>query len=47
MLFLVFDFALNRVAFFELGPERVSIFICYILKYGQDIRPFAAHTYAV
>ena len=24
---------------------RVSIFVCFVFKWSQDLRPFAAHTY--
>lgn len=42
MPFLVFVFPSERVSFLGCGP----IFICFIVKQVQGLRPFAAHIYS-
>lgn len=45
MLFLVYVFPLNRMSFLGGRGGGVPIFIGFILKRGQGLRPFEAHAY--
>ena len=44
-IFLVLFFPWIGCHFSGLGLNRVSIFVCFILKQGLGLRPLAAHTY--